>query len=187
MKSGSLGLIGLIFIADQISKWWVVERVIKPDVLPMQSDSSAMPFLQWMITGGQGQMPFSKIEILPFFDIVMVWNKGVSFGLFNNHGAFGPIILMLLAGAIIASFGVWLYKTGSAMVAMALSLIIGGALGNVLDRLRFGAVADFLDFHLGDLHWPAFNVADSAICIGIALLLIHSLFFDPKRSEGVSK
>lgn len=73
------------------------------------------------------------------------------------------------------------------MVAMALSLIIGGALGNVLDRLRFGAVADFLDFHLGNLHWPAFNVADSAICIGIALLLTHSLFFDPKRSEGVSK
>ncbi|HEY8189191.1 MAG TPA: signal peptidase II [Micavibrio sp.] len=186
MKPGPLSLIFFIFLTDQISKWWVVERIIKPEVLPVHDDSSAMPFLQWAMTAGQGQMPFAKMEILPFFDIVMVWNKGISFGFFNDHGDYGPMLLISLAAVIIVLFGVWLSRTASAAVAASLALVIGGALGNVLDRIRFGAVADFLDFHLGNLHWPAFNVADSAICIGIALLLIHSLFFEPKRSEGLS-
>ena len=186
MKSGALGLTALVFLTDQISKWWVVEHMIKSQVLPMREDSSAMPLLQWMIATPQEQMPFAKIEILPFFNMVMVWNKGISFGLFNDHSNDGPLILTLLAMVIVVAFGIWLFRTGSAMIAAALALIIGGALGNVLERIRFGAVADFLDFHLGDLHWRAFNVADSAICIGIALLLIHSLFFDPKRNEAVS-
>ena len=185
MKTGPLGLIALVFLTDQISKWWVVERIIKTRVLPLREDSSAMPLLQWMITPGQDRMPYTQIEILPFFNIVMVWNRGISFGLFNEHGN-GPLALTVLAMIIVATFGVWLFRTGSAMIAAALALIIGGALGNVLDRVRFGAVADFLDFHIGALHWPAFNVADSAICIGIALLLIHGLFLDPKRKEAVS-
>lgn len=172
----------LVFIADQVSKWWVVEHMMKPMALPAHEDASAMPFLQWLITV-QDQMPFVRIDVLPFFNLVMVWNKGVSFGMFNDDWTYGPLILFGVAAILVISFAVWLCRTTSAMTAAGLVLIIGGALGNMLDRVRFGAVADFLDLYAGDLHWPAFNVADSAICIGIALLLIHGLFFEAKKKE----
>lgn len=176
-------IVFLVLIADQISKWWIVERVIKPRILPPEADASAMPFLQWLITA-QEQMGFTRIDILPFFNIVMVWNKGVSFGLFNDHSDYGPLILTLLAGVIAVIFSIWLTRSKNAVISLSLALIIGGALGNMLDRIRFGAVADFLDFHLFGAHWPAFNVADSAITVGIAILLIHSLFFDKKHQEA---
>lgn len=182
MRLSYLLTIILVFIADQISKWWVVEHMIKPMALPAHADASAMPFLQWMITA-QDQMPFVRIDVLPFFNLVMVWNKGVSFGMFNGDSAYGPLILFCVAAALVAVFSVWLHRTTSAMTAAGLVLIIGGAAGNMLDRVRFGAVVDFLDLHAGDFHWPAFNVADSAICIGIALLLIHGLFFETKKKE----
>ncbi|MGZ9097582.1 MAG: signal peptidase II [Micavibrio sp.] len=179
----SLLIVLLIFVADQVSKWWVVEQIMKSRALPTTSDASAMPFLQWLITA-QDAMPFVKIEILPFFNLVMVWNKGVSFGLFNSDSDFGPMLLILLAAVIVVVFGAWLARTKKPVIALSLSLIIGGALGNVIDRIRFQAVADFLDFHAFGFHWPAFNIADSAITIGIGILLIYGLFFEPKHKEA---
>ncbi len=176
-------IIFLIFVADQVSKWWIVEAVIKPRTLAPESDASAMPFLQWLMTA-QEQMPFAKIEILPFFNIVMVWNKGISFGLFNDHGDYGPLLLTIMAGVIAIAFSVWLTRSKDPFLSLSLAMIIGGALGNMLDRIRFGAVADFLDFHIFGAHWPSFNIADSAITVGIAILLIHSLFFDKKTKEA---
>lgn len=181
--SRSMLIVLLIFVADQVSKWWIVERVMKPEALPKTVDASAMPFLQWLTTA-QDQMVFVKLHVLPFFNLVMVWNKGVSFGLFNQDSEMGPMILTVLSLAIAIGFGFWLARAKSPTLCLALSMIIGGALGNVIDRIRFGAVADFLDFHLFGYHWPAFNLADSAICIGIAILLIHSLFFDKKPKEA---
>lgn len=181
-------LTAFIFLADQISKWWVVEQFIKPLALPDRTDPSATPFIPWLLNQGE-RMPFAREKILPFFDLVMVWNKGVSFGMFNSHPS-GPIILTIVALVIVAFFAVWMVRTPSGLVRLGIAMIMGGALGNVLDRLRFGAVADFLDFYVttgrwGELHWPAFNIGDSTICLGIAMLLIHSLFFDTKQQQAV--
>lgn len=181
----SLFIIVSIFILDQISKWWVVEQIIKPLVLPERSDSSAMPLIPWLISA-QDRMPSGYLEVLPFFNIVMVWNKGMSFGLLNQHGTAGTIFLAAVAIAMITAFGIWLMRSKSVLLSTALSFVIGGALGNLWDRWRFGAVADFLDFHIFNLHFWAFNVADSAISIGIAMLLVHSLFFDTKIKQATT-
>ncbi len=186
MRLPHFAAIFLIFFSDQVSKWWVVEHVVKSRVLPERADASGMPFLQWLLTA-QDRMPYTQIDILPFFNLVMVWNKGISFGLFNGDTTYGPLLLLTLATGIVVAFIVWLHRTNSPLTACGLIFIIGGALGNMLDRVRFGAVADFLDFHVAGWHWPAFNIADSTICIGIAMLLIHSLFFEPKPHPSAGK
>jgi signal peptidase II len=116
------------------------------------------------------------IEILPFFNLVTVWNYGVSFGMFNNGSSAQALIFVALSLAIVAALVVWLRTVTQPWVGAALGLVIGGALGNVIDRLIYGAVFDFLDIHAYGWHWPAFNVADSAISVGVALLLIDALF-----------
>ena len=117
------------------------------------------------------------IRVAPFFDLVMVWNRGVSFGLFNTGDADAQRwILIALSAIIVAVLVAWLWRASKPLLAVAMGLVIGGAIGNVVDRLRFGAVADFLSFHLGGYYWPAFNVADAAIVCGVGLLLLDSLW-----------
>lgn len=135
----------------------------------------------WML-GLLGPAP-NAIAITPFFNLVSVWNYGISFGLFNVGSAAAAYILVALALAIAGALAAWLRRTDRGLVAAALGLVIGGALGNIVDRLRFGAVFDFLDFHLWGWHWPAFNVADSAISVGVVLLLIDALFARPPSSK----
>lgn len=113
--------------------------------------------------------------ITPFFNIALTYNRGISFGLFNGGAGVNAFIFSVAAAAIVAVLIYWLSRASSPLLAVAIGLIIGGAVGNVVDRLRLGAVVDFLDFHLGALHWPAFNLADSAICIGVAAMLLDSL------------
>ena len=96
MRLTTLLSVLLILAADQISKWWVVEHIVKLRVMPDRSDVSAMPFLQWLTTAQQ-KMPYTQIDILPFFNLVMVWNKGISFGIFNNTAAHGPYLLTALS------------------------------------------------------------------------------------------
>ncbi|TCZ55761.1 signal peptidase II [Roseicella aquatilis] len=115
------------------------------------------------------------IEVLPFFNLVLVHNRGVTFGLLANDHPAGRWLLILLTGTITVALLVWLRRAQSRTQAAALGLIIGGALGNLADRLRHGAVTDFLDFHAQGYHWPAFNLADSGIVLGVALLLIAEL------------
>jgi signal peptidase II len=93
----------------------------------------------------------------------------------NNGGEWAPWLLTVLAVAIGVGLLVWLWRARSIWVAVALGMILGGAVGNVIDRLRFGAVTDFLDAHWGELHWPAFNLADSAISVGVVILLADAL------------
>ncbi len=129
------------------------------------------------------------ITILPVFDLVLVWNHGVSFGMFNHGTPLSPLVFVGLSGAIGLGFAVWLTRVHSLWLAVALGMVVGGAVGNIIDRLRLGAVVDFLDFHIGDLHWPAFNIADSGIVIGIALILFDSLFCKrptPRGEPGVN-
>ena len=142
-------------VADQVSKWWILEHVMKPPRV---------------------------IPVTDFFNLVMVWNRGVSFGLFNTPGS-SAWVLTGLALALTAFLLVWLWRADGHRLALALGLIIGGALGNVVDRVRFGAVADFLDFYVGNWHWPAFNVADSAITVGVVILILDSLFQRPENTD----
>lgn len=120
------------------------------------------------------------IEVTPFFNLVMVWNRGVSFGMFNSGGALAPWLLSGLALAVVMGLLWWLRRADQHLTGIGLGLVIGGALGNVIDRIRYGAVVDFLDFHVAGYHWPAFNLADAAICIGAGLMLADGLW-TPRR------
>lgn len=149
--------VGLIFAAvslalDQASKWLMLLAVMDPPRV---------------------------IEVTGFLNLVLVWNRGVSFGMFSDGvpawalGLFGAVVVALLL--------VWLGKAENRRIAIGLGLVIGGAAGNIIDRAVHGAVVDFLDFHYAGWHWPAFNIADSAICVGVGLLLLDSLFFRRAR------
>ena len=118
-----------------------------------------------------------------FFRLVMVFNRGVSFGLFDGaEGAVPAWLLSAIAVAVCIGLFVWLRRTDRALTGWGIGLVMGGAIGNVIDRARWGAVFDFADFHIGHWHWPAFNVADSAIVIGVALMLIDSLVGERQRA-----
>lgn len=141
-----LGLAGLSFVADQAHKWWML------NVYGME---------------GRGTVP-----VTPFLDLVMVWNKGVSYGLFETHM---QGVLVALSLVISAFLWRWAARTSRVLAAAALGLVIGGALANALDRALRGAVADFFHIHWGSFSWYVFNLADIAIVAGVALLLYDSL------------
>lgn len=143
----------VVLVLDQLTKW------VALDVL----DLAARP-----------------IVVTSFFNLVMVWNRGVSFGMLNALGPYAPWLLSGLALAVVAGLLVWLRRCDQMMTAIGLGLVIGGALGNVIDRVRYGAVVDFLDFHVAGYHWPAFNVADAGICVGAGLILVDGLLA-PRR------
>lgn len=123
--------------------------------------------------------PPAIISVTSFFNLVPVWNRGISFGLFGGAET-SRWILVVLALAIVALLLVWLLRAGQGVVRFALLLVIGGALGNVIDRIVYGAVVDFIDIHGFGWHWPAFNVADMAIVVGTAMLLYDGLFGSPR-------
>lgn len=155
MRIGLLAA-GLILIFDQISKWLIRDFVL---------DGSRI------------------IEVTGFFNLVEVWNRGVSFGLFASGSPWAPMLLSALAIGISIFLLFWLRKTETALLAVALGMVVGGAVGNVVDRMLWGHVFDFLDFHVAGYHWPAFNVADSGISVGVALILIDGLIAK-RREEG---
>lgn len=116
------------------------------------------------------------IHVTSFFDLVKVNNRGISFGLLNNI-EYGRVLLSIAAIIIAIFLLVWLYKEQKDYFkSIALVLIIGGAVGNIVDRIVYGSVADFLYFHIGSYYWPAFNLADSCVCLGVFLLVIEPLY-----------
>jgi signal peptidase II len=130
---------------------------------------------KWLILNQMGDVQHT-IPVTSFLNFVLVWNKGITFGFLNQGGHhFTTYILIGIAALILFLLGRWLIRTDSTIVALALGAIMGGAIGNVIDRIRYGAVADFLDFYYHDYHWYAFNVADAAIVTGVALLLIDGM------------
>lgn len=144
-----------VLVIDQFSKFYILNNVLE--------DRAMIIYTSW-------------------FNLVKAWNTGVSFSMFNDWGMLGTILLSLLAFGIVLLLIFWLSKEKSRFLQVSLGFIIGGALGNVIDRLRLGAVFDFLDFHIGEAHWPAFNAADSFICVGAILIIIHSLFNKDKSA-----
>jgi signal peptidase II len=123
---------------------------------------------------------YESWEIIPgFFNLVYVTNSGAAFSFLADmnspwrHYFFLSIGVVALVGLSVAY---WKLRTESRLYSWSLALIAGGAAGNLIDRVRFGSVIDFLDFYLGSYHWPAFNVADSAICIGVGMFLLINIF-----------
>lgn len=125
------------------------------------------------------------VEILPFLNLVRVLNDGVSFGMLGGIVPWWGLIA--LAAVIVAWLLIWLWRAPDRLAAAALGLIIGGALGNVIDRLRYQAVPDFLDFHFGTYHWPSFNLADVAIFCGAALLFWDSFRATKDKPEQLEQ
>lgn len=121
-------------------------------------------------------VPPRTIEMAPFFNLTLGFNTGVSFGMFRDVFIERPLALAGINLAIIAGLLAWALRTEKRAETIGLGLIAGGAAGNVVDRMRQGAVTDFLDFHIGDWHWPAFNMADVTITSGVLLLLAATLW-----------
>lgn len=143
-----MGLAGTVIVLDQLTKAWIVAVFRLGDAVAVTS----------------------------FFNLVFVFNAGASFSFLADAGGWQKWFFIALALGISGWLVVMLRQhAADRLLASALSLILGGALGNVIDRLRFGAVVDFLDFHWAGIHFPAFNVADSAISVGVALMLLHQL------------
>lgn len=115
------------------------------------------------------------LVLLPVLNFVLVWNHGVTFGLFNGLGGFGIVLLAGVALAVVTALGVWLWNTERLITTLAIGAIAGGAIGNVLDRLRYGAVVDFIQAHIGAYSWYVFNVGDAAIVCGVGVLMAESL------------
>jgi len=150
-------LAAVVLVLDQISKFWVVDALHLAD---------------------RGQ-----IAVLPFFRLTMVMNQGVSFGLLRADGPVGRWLLVAAAAAVVVGLVAWVRRADRLLFATALGLIIGGALGNnLIDRARIGQVVDFLDF--SGLYFPwVFNIADSAITIGVVLLLLDSFNAGPRPGD----
>lgn len=157
MLALGLSAAAIVFAGDRISKWWMLNQLDMPS---------------------RGQ-----ISVSPFFDLVMVWNKGISFGMFGDGGTGQRWILTAISIAIVSVLFYWMQRTSDRLSAVAYGLIVGGAVGNIYDRFSYGAVADFFDFHIGPYHWPAFNIADSAITIGV-LLVIAQAVLDRHESQS---
>jgi signal peptidase II len=118
----------------------------------------------------------APVPVLPFFNLVMVWNPGVSYGLFPAHSRLGSTLLVVLSLAAVIGLGWWLWNTTRRTIAIGLGLVIGGAIGNnLIDRLIYGKVADFFHFYALGYDWYVFNVADAAITFGVIALLYDAL------------
>jgi signal peptidase II len=164
LSSRELGLLaaGIALVADQLAKMLVLY--------------------------GLGLAAGRQVEILPFLNLVMVWNHGISYGLFPATGPAGTAALVSLSLVMIVSLSWWLWHTHRRTTALALGLVIGGAVGNnLIDRPIYGAVADFFHFYAFGYDWYVFNVADAAITFGVIALLYDALLPDTKATSGTSQ
>lgn len=136
----------VVFVVDQVTKWWAVEALL-------------------------GRPP---VKIMPGFDLQLVYNTGAAFGMLDDAGGWQNTFFVAVAVGVSLFIFFSLKKLTRAelQIAVAYALILGGALGNVVDRLRQGYVVDFIHWFYQDYHWPNFNIADSAICVGAALLVL---------------
>jgi signal peptidase II len=132
---------------------------------------------------GLGWQEGERLALMPFLDHVLVWNRGISFGLFQQDSAVGAWLLFAFKVAAVIGLGLWMLRTHDRLLAVALGLIIGGAIGNAIDRAAYGAVADFFHFHVGEFNWYIFNLADCAIVGGVALLLYDALLRKPAATK----
>ncbi len=149
-----LGLAALVIVLDQVTKLWLAGWV----------------------------RPGESVTLAPFLNLVHVFNSGAAFSFLSDAGGWQRWFFVILAIAVSSWLTFLICRhAGERLLPAAAALILGGALGNVIDRIRFGAVFDFIDIHAAGWHWPAFNVADAAITLGVILLLLQQFWFAPKE------
>ncbi len=144
-----LGIATVILVLDQISKWLILAVVMQPP---------------------------RRIPVTDFFNLVLTHNTGVSFGLFQGDSPLRPYFLSAIALVIVVGLLIWARRQPPGLLTYGVGGVVGGAIGNVIDRMHQPGVVDFLDFHIAGWHWPAFNIADSAIVCGVALIVADGLF-----------
>jgi signal peptidase II len=159
VKRLGFGVAAIVFILDQLVKYWIMNVVHLAER--------------------------GYIELLPFFRLTYVGNIGVSMGLFRANSDLGRWALVAVTGAIAGAVAVWIGREKARIDVLALGLVLGGALGNIVDRVRFGYVVDFLHFFWGEHSFWVFNVADAAITAGVLLLLSRALFAN--KNEALSR
>ena len=145
-----LAIIVVIFVFDQLTKAWILGLLEANNYRP--------------------------IEVTSFFNLVLVINRGVSFGLFNSGGNESHWLLILLPGLVVVWLLFWMLRSKDVVATLGLSFVIGGAIGNITDRIFRPGVIDFFDFHAAGWHFWAFNIADSAISVGVVLLIYDAIF-----------
>jgi signal peptidase II len=152
----------VLFIVDQISKW--------------------------IVSGPLALQARGQIELLPIFNLTWVENRGISLGLLNADGELGRWLLVAMTAAIAIGVAWWIGREEKRGDQLALSLVLGGALGNIVDRVRLGYVVDFADLHFGTFRpFLVFNVADAAISIGVVILLLRAFLVREKAPEGTNE
>lgn len=133
---------------------------------------------KYLVLNPLGLQDGHLLTVAPVLNLVLVWNHGITFGLFAGAGA--KVLLALVASVVVLALFTWMWRTQKWIVTVAVGAIAGGAIGNVIDRLRFGAVVDFLQAHVGALYYPwVFNVGDSAIVCGVIALMLENLLQKP--------
>ena len=157
-RTWAIAAAAIVFLADQLTKWFVIG--------PLQ--------LQWV----------RQIPVLPIFNLTWTENRGISLGLLTANGELGRWLLVAMTAAIAGGIAWWITHEHQRGDQIALGMVLGGALGNILDRVRFGYVVDFADLHFGDWRpFLVFNVADAAISIGVVILLLRAFLARPKAPE----
>jgi signal peptidase II len=130
------------------------------------------------------ELPLKEPVVLaPFLELIVVWNRGISYGLFQQDSELGRWALFAVMIAAAVGLSVWMVRATSRLLAASLGLIVGGAIGNAIDRVAYGAVFDFVHFHVGSFSWYVFNVADAAIVAGVVGLVYDSLVLDKRRER----
>ena len=153
----------IVLAADQLSKWWILESFNLPQK--------------------------GSVELLPFLNLTMVWNKGISMGLMTADGDLGRWLLVAVTSIVTIALVVWLVRCNDKWLSLALGGLIGGAVGNIIDRIVHGAVADFIHLHAFNWSFYVFNVADAMISLGVIILLLDGLRSEdksPTRDESKS-
>ena len=153
MHRAGLSVAAGVVVVDQVTKLWILGT----------------------IDAGTG------VAVTAFFNIILTFNTGISFSLFQSP-TWGRWIFSILALAVVVGLTIWLRRAHTRWLAIALGGVIGGAVGNTVDRIVHGGVVDFLDFHVAAYHWPAFNAADSAIVLGVVMILVEGLVFRQKAA-----
>ena len=156
----------IALIADQVSKYVMVDLVMRPEGI------TGTPYFSGKV-----------IDILPIFQLRMAWNTGISFSLFDSGTTLTIAALLIVQSLIMATVIWYMWQMDRRWMQAACGVIIGGGLGNIVDRVTMGAVADFLHFYWGDWHFPTFNVADTCITIGVIMWLLDAFVVHPQHTD----